>query len=144
VRRPASQLGERERAAVSELWDELEREVEIRLDLGPVATPVALLAAGGREIDTNAETRSLVEGLCELSDRVRLEVVEHDEAGTYPTLSMGDGLRYVGLPWGYELATFVHGVAETGRRSSSLTTESLSRLADVERPVAVDVFVTPT
>jgi alkyl hydroperoxide reductase subunit AhpF len=137
-------LGQRERAAVSELWDGLERAVDVRLDLGPVSTPVALIAAGGREIDTNAETRSLVEQLCELSTQVRLEVTEHDGAGTYPTLTVGDGLRFVGLPWGYELATVVHGVADAGRTSSTLTEESLARLAGIEQPVAVDVFVTPT
>ena len=56
----------------------------MRLELGPAATPVTLLAAGGREIDIGAETRGLVEAVCALSDRVRLEVVEHEEPGPWP------------------------------------------------------------
>ena len=56
-----SQLGERDAAAVRDVLAALERDVEVTLELGPTATPVTLLAAGGREIDTGAETRRLVE-----------------------------------------------------------------------------------
>lgn len=137
-------LGERDRDAIRELWDALAGDVELRLDLGPTETPVALLAAGGREIDPIAETRALVEDLAGLSERVRLEVAEHDTPGTYPALTIGPGLRYVGLPWGYELASVVHGVLEAGRESSSLTQASIERLGELEQPVTIDVFVTPT
>ncbi len=137
-------LGDRDRDAIRELWQSLEQDVDLRLDLGPAATPVALLAAGGREIDTVTDARTLVEELCTLSDRIHLEVAEHEAPGTYPTLTIGPGLRYVGLPWGYELATVVHGVLEAGRTTSSLARESVDRLATLGRPVAIDVFVTPT
>ena len=53
--------------------------------------------------------------LVELSDRVRVRVVERDEPGRYPALTIGDGLRYHGLPWGYELSSLVYGIAEAGR-----------------------------
>ncbi len=46
-----SVLGERDQSAIAEVLATLERDVAVRLDLGPVATPVALLAAGGRELD---------------------------------------------------------------------------------------------
>ncbi len=137
-------LGDRDREAIRELWLSLERDVGVRLDLGPAATPVALLAAGGREIDPVTEARALVEELCTLSDRLRLEIAENDAPGTYPTLTIGPGLRYIGLPWGYELGTVVHGVLEAGRKTSSLARESVERLATLDRPVAIDVFVTPT
>ncbi len=137
-------LSDRDRAAIRDAWAGLERDVDVRLELGPVATPVALLAAGGREIDTNAEARALVEELCELSDRVRLDVTEHDEPGAYPQLTVGPGLRFLGLPWGYELATIVHAVAEAGRAAPSLSPESLARLSAIDRHVDVDVYVTPT
>ena len=139
-----SLLGESDRTAVREAWSDLERPVDVRLDLGPVETPVALLAAGGREIDTNAEARTLVEELCALSGRVRLDVVEHDGPGAYPSLTIGPGLRFLGLPWGYELATIVHAVSEAGRATPSLGEESRARLSTLGRPVAIDVYVTPT
>ena len=43
-------LGEREQEAVRSVLEGLERDVEVTLELGPTATPVTLLAAGGREI----------------------------------------------------------------------------------------------
>ena len=139
-----SQLGERDAAAVRDVLAALERDVEVTLELGPTATPVTLLAAGGREIDTGAETRRLVEAVCAESDRVTLTVVEHDEPGPWPRTTIGPGLRYLGMPLGYELTTLVHGILEAGRAEPALSSASRERLATLERDVTVDVFVTPT
>jgi len=137
-------LGEREREAVRELFAGLERDVAVTLEIGPTATPVTLLAAGGREIDSNAVTRELVESVCELSERVSLAVVEHDEPGPWPRTTIGAGLEYLGMPAGYELTTLVHAIVEASRAESSLHGATLERLAALEQDVAIDVYVTPT
>jgi alkyl hydroperoxide reductase subunit AhpF len=137
-------LGEREQDAVRGVLASLERDVAVRLELGPTATPVTVLAAGGREIDTDAETRAVVEDVCSLSERVTLELVEHDEPGPWPRTTIGPGLVYLGMPLGYELTTLVHGIVEAGRSESSLAQASLDRLETLERDVRIDVFVTPT
>jgi alkyl hydroperoxide reductase subunit AhpF len=137
-------LGEREQDAVRSVLAGLERDVEVRLELGPTATPVTLLAAGGREIDSNAVTQALVEAVCALSDRVSLTVVEEDEPGPWPRTTIGAGLECLGMPAGYELTTLVHGIVEAGRAGPSLTDASLARLGQLERDVTIDVFVTPT
>jgi len=137
-------LGEREREAVREVFAGLERDVAVTLEIGPTATPVTLLAAGGREIDSNAVTRELVESVCELSDRVSLAVVEHDEPGPWPRTTIGAGLEYLGMPAGYELTTLVHAIVEASRAESSLHGATLERLAALEQDVAIDVYVTPT
>jgi alkyl hydroperoxide reductase subunit AhpF len=137
-------LGEREQDAVRGVLASLERDVAVRLELGPTATPVTVLAAGGREIDTEAETRAVVEDVCSLSERVTLELVEHDEPGPWPRTTIGPGLVYLGMPLGYELTTLVHGIVEAGRSESSLAQASLDRLETLERDVRIDVFVTPT
>jgi len=139
-----SALGERDAAAVRDVLAALERDVDVTLDLGPTATPVTLLAAGGREIDTGAETRRLVESVCAESDRVSLTIVEHDEPGPWPRTTIGPGLTYLGMPLGYELTTLVHGIVEAGRTEPALSAASRERLATLERDVTVDVFVTPT
>jgi alkyl hydroperoxide reductase subunit AhpF len=54
------------------------------------------------------------------------------------------GIRYYGLPWGYELASLLGAVLEAGKRESSLTPESVERLEALDRELAIDVFVTPT
>jgi len=139
-----SPLGARDASAVRDVLGALERDVEVTLELGPSATPVALLAAGGREIDTGAETHRLVEAVCAESARVTLTVVDHDDPGPWPRTTIGPGLRYLGMPLGYELTTLVHGIVEAGRAEPSLSAASRERLASLERDVTVDVFVTPT
>ena len=139
-----STLGEREAEAVRGVLAGLERDVDVTLELGPTATPVTLLAAGGREIDSGVETRNVVEAVCGQSDRVTLTVVERDEPGPWPRTTIGPGLRYLGMPLGYELTTLVHGIVEAGRAEPSLSAASRERLAALERDVAVDVYVTPT
>jgi alkyl hydroperoxide reductase subunit AhpF len=137
-------LGEREQDAIRSVFEGLERDVDVTLELGPTATPVTLLAAGGREIDSNAMTQDLVEAVCALSDRVSLSVVEHEEPGPWPRTTMGDGLEYLGMPAGYELTTLVHGILEAGRTAPALSEASLERLAALDDDVAIDVYVTPT
>jgi hypothetical protein len=139
-----SVLGEREREALGELFGGLERDVDVRLDLGPVHTPVTLLAAGGRELDACAEARTLVAEVAGLSPRIRLEIAERDDPGEYPATTIGPGLVYLGLPWGFELATLAHGIVAAGRAEPPLTPGSRARLHELEHDVAVDVFVTPT
>jgi alkyl hydroperoxide reductase subunit AhpF len=137
-------LGEREGDAVRSVLAALERDVAVTLELGPTAAPVTLLAAGGREIDSGAGTRAIVEDVCSLSERVTLEVVERDEPGPWPRTTIGPGLHYLGMPLGYELTTLVHGIVEAGRGEPSLTASSRARLAELDRDVAIDVYVTPT
>ena len=137
-------LGESERDAIRSVLAGLERDVEVTLELGPTATPVTLLAAGGREIDSNAVTHDLVEAVCALSDGVSFSVVEHDEPGPWPRTTIGPGLEYLGMPVGFELTTLVHGILEAGRVEPALTEATLTRLGELDRDVTIDVYVTPT
>jgi len=137
-------LGERERDAVESVFSSLEQDVAVTLELGPTATPVTLLAPGGRELDTGAQALAVLEDVCSLSERVTLEIVEHDEPGPWPRTTIGPGLRYLGMPLGYELTTLVHGILEAGRGEPSLGPASRDRLEALERDVEIDVFVTPT
>ena len=108
-------LGEREREAVASVLASLEQDVSVMLELGPAAAPVTLLAAGGGEIDPGDQTRAILEDVCSLSQRITLEVVERDEPGPWPRTTIGPGLRYLGMPLGYELTTLVHGIVEADR-----------------------------
>ena len=129
-----------------ELLDALERPVELLVAHGPEETPLP----GARDVDFGAETERIVEGIAALSERVTFRV-EDEPPGfeRYPAIALlpdGEdvGVRYYGLPWGYELASLVGGVIEAGRQVPSLKPESLERLAALDRDLAIDVFVTPT
>ena len=135
-----------EEGRVRELLEALDRPVDLLVALGPEETPLP----GARDVDFGAETQRIVEGLAELSDRVTFRV-EDEPPGfeRYPAVAVlpdGEdvGVRYYGLPWGYELASLIGGVLEAGKTASSLTPESLERLAALDRDLAIDVFVTPT
>ena len=137
-------LGEREQDAIRSVLAGLERDVALTLELGPTATPVTLLAAGGREIDSNAVAREIVESVCTLSERVSLSVTEHDEPGPWPRTTIAPGLEYLGMPAGYELTTLVHGIVEAGRAAPSVSELTRERLQELQHDVKVDVYVTPT
>jgi alkyl hydroperoxide reductase subunit AhpF len=136
-------LGEPARAAVRELFAGIERDVELVLELGPSAEAVTVIG-GRRELEPGEETQRLVDELLELSPSLSVNVVARDEPGRYPALRIGDGLRYHGLPWGYELSSLVYGIAEAGRSEPTLAPGTREALEQLERDVELEVYVTPT
>jgi len=135
-----------EEPRVRQLLQALERPVELLVAHGPEEMPLP----GAREVDFGAETQRIVEELAALSERVTYRVEEQpDGFERYPAIAVlpeGEdvGLRYYGLPWGYELGSLIGAIIEAGRRESSLRPESLERLARLDLDLAIDVFVTPT
>jgi alkyl hydroperoxide reductase subunit AhpF len=133
-------------ARVRELFAALDRPVELLVAHGPEETPLP----GARDIDFRAETERVARGLAELSPSVSARVEEQPEGfERYPAVAVlpegrDVGVRYYGLPWGYELGSLIGAVLEAGRAESSLSPGTLGRLATLERDVAIDVFVTPT
>lgn len=125
---------------------ELERPVELFVGLGPEETP----RAGSGDVDFGAEMVRLCEGLAELGDGVTCGVEEEPEGfPRFPAVSIRPegrdaGVRYDGLPWGYELGSLVGGIVDAGRAGLTLRPESLEALAELDRDLALDVFVTPT
>lgn len=135
-----------EETTVREWFGKLERPVELFVALGPEETP----AAGAGDVDFGAEMVRVGEGLAALGERVSCRVEEEPEGfARFPAVSIRPegrdvGVRYDGLPWGYELASLVGAIVEAGRLEPSLRPESLAALGALERDLAVDVFVTPT
>jgi len=125
---------------------ELERPVELVVALGPEETP----RAGSGDLDFGGEMVRLCEGLAGLGQGVSCRV-EHEPEGVprFPSVSIRPdgrdaGVRYDGLPWGYELGSLIGGIVEAGRADPSLRPESLAELETLDRDVVLDVFVTPT
>jgi len=135
-----------EQAKVRDWFAELERPIELLVGLGPEETP----RAGSGDVDFGAEMIRVCEGLAELGDRVTYRVEEEPKGfPRFPAVSIRPdgrdvGVRYDGLPWGYELGSLVGGIVEAGREESTLRPDSLAALGEIDRDVALDVFVTPT
>lgn len=135
---------EADSSAIRHALSFLEQDVPIELALGSGEEAVTVLV-GAREVDVGEETRKLVEAVTELSDRAVLTIDESPAEGRMlPATRIGEGLTYYGAPWGYELTTLVGAIAECGRVDTPLSASSLAALAELDRDVALDVFVTPT
>jgi alkyl hydroperoxide reductase subunit AhpF len=135
-----------EESKVREWFAELERNVELLVALGPEETPLA----GARDVDFGAEMVRICEGLAGLGDAVSCRVKdEPDGFPRFPAVSIrpegkDSGVRYDGLPWGYELGSLVGAIVEAGREEPSLRPDSLAALEELDQDLALDVFVTPT
>lgn len=103
------------------------------------------------------ETEQLLRELSELSDKVTLEVYDFikdkDQAERYqidevPALALvGDkdyGIRYYGIPSGYEFSTLLDGIVNVSKRATKLSDSTREVLSAIEKPVHIKVFVTPT
>jgi alkyl hydroperoxide reductase subunit F len=135
-----------EETKVREWFAELERPVELLVALGPEETP----RPGSGDVDFGAEMVRVCEGIAELGERVTCRTEEEPEGfPRFPAVSVRPegrdvGVRYDGLPWGYELGSLVGAVVEAGRAKPTLRAESLETLGTLEHDLALDVFVTPT
>ena len=110
--------------------------------------------------DACLPARQMVDEVARLSERVTVEeynlvldkeqVAEYavDRAPAIVVVGTDDlGLRYYGVPSGYELMTLVDAVVLAGGGSPDggrLSPETLSVVASLDRPVDIKVFVTPS
>ena len=132
---------------------DLKGEVPIRL----FTTRPTPLTIPGRECAYCAQTQQLMEDLSALSPKLRLEIVDFfqqpqvaREHGVerIPAIVLGaDGssrLKFYGIPMGYELAAVIEGIKNISRGVSPLAMETRKMLRQVNQPVRLQVFVTPT
>ena len=133
-----------EEPRVRALLDALERPVELLVGLGredtPLRAPATSTSAPRRE-PVATSRRALGPGLLPGRGAAgRLRALPGDRSSPR---GRDVGLRYYGLPWGYELGSLVGAVLEAGRRESSLR-PGPSRGSGSRPHLAIDVFVTPT
>jgi len=103
------------------------------------------------------ETRQLLEELAGLSDRLSLEVynfqidkdkVEEFKIDKIPaTVIIGKkdyGIRFYGIPAGYEFASLLESIVAVSGDNSGLNDTTRQKLKSVTQPLHIQVFVTPT
>jgi len=104
-----------------------------------------------------AQTRQLINELAALNDKIKVEIhdflAETDKAKEYgvdkvPALIiMGEkdyGIRFYGLPYGYEFQTLLESVINVSRGKTDLSEETKNKLKEIKTPVHIQVFVTLT
>ena len=135
-----------------------EDAAEIRELLKEMVNPVKLVHFTQElNLEYGREARVLIEELAQLSDKLSLEtcdfILNKEKVAQYavdkvPATAVRDGkdygIRFYGLPAGYEFSTLLDAIVEVSKGDSGLRPESREKLAKIAQPVHLEVFVTST
>ena len=102
-------------------------------------------------------TKAIAQEVAELHSAIEFNHYNADseEAKKYgvehvPTVVITDDdkykgrIRYVGLPSGYEFSSMIEDIIDVSRRTADVSDEIRAQLETVDKPVKIQVFVTPT
>jgi glutaredoxin-like protein len=135
---------------------------QVRQVFNQIKNPVRLLVftqgeGGALECQMCHDNRQLIEEVAALSDQVSVEVydfvgdakiAEQYGVDKIPALVIaGDkdyGVRFYGIPSGYEFSSLIEGIVAVGKRQPSLSKQTLGEIQRLNKPVHIQVFVTPT
>ena len=132
--------------------------LEIRERLKGMVHPVKLVHFTQElNLEYGREAQQLLTELLVLSDKLSLEVynflLDKDKVGEYgidkvPATAVRNGkdygIRFYGLPAGYEFATLLDAILNVSQGDSGLKATNKEKLAKISQPVHLQVFVTPT
>lgn len=135
-----------------------EDAVEIRRRLSGMTTPVKIIHFTQElNLEYGRETREVLEELAGLSDKLSIDVfdflLDKEKVSEYgvdkvPATVIRNGkdygIRYYGIPAGYEFSTVLDAILYISRGESGLGDESREKLSKLNQSVHLEVFVTPT
>ena len=133
-------------------------KAKVREILGRMDKPVRIVNFTQElECQYCRETRQLLEEVAALSEQLTLEVhdflIEKAKADAYgvdkipATLLVGEedhGIRFYGIPAGYEFASLLEDIVMVSQRDSGLSPASRGKLRGLKDPLHLQVYVTPT
>lgn len=131
---------------------------EIRQRLQAMVNPVKLVHFTQElNLEYGAEAKQLVEEVAALSDKLSVEtynfLLDKEKVAEYgvdkvPVTVVRNGkdfgIRFYGIPAGYEFATLLDAIVSVSQGESGLGEESKEKLSKITQPLHLEVFVTPT
>lgn len=143
---------------------------QIREAFTDLKHPVDILFFGKKmDCEYCDDTLRLVSEIVEISDLLSLQVFDlesdsqiarefnvdkapglvllggsHGTATSIPRIRQDFGVRFAGIPSGYEFSSFIHSLILVSGRNSGLGEETRNFLKQIDQPVLLQVFVTPT
>jgi len=103
------------------------------------------------------QTRQLINELAALNDKIKVEILDFlkdsakakeygvDKVPAIAIVGEKDyGIRFYGIPYGYELQTLLEAVINVSRGRTDVSEEIRNRLREIKTPVRIQVFVTLT
>ncbi len=138
-------LGDREKTAVTELFQKLDQPVKL------VHFTQELMC------DTCPDARRILEEVAALSEKITLDVhnytLEKEAAAAYQIdkipatvvqVGAGSRVRFYGLPSGYEFTSLLNAILASSRSETGLSEASKTELRSITTSTRIQVFVTPT
>ena len=138
-------LKEKDRDKLINVFKDIEKDVKIVMFTQEMECPHCEM------------TRTMLEEVSGLSDKLTFEVhdfvAEADLAKKHgvdkipATVLLGDkdyGIRFYGVPAGYEFNVLIEDIMDVGKRNPGLSMEVMAELAKVDRPVHMQVLISPT
>ena len=143
------------------LNDKIQTEVRKALQnmAGPVKLVVFTQSSNALECEMCAETKALAEEVAALAPAGRLTVETHDflddKAATeqykvdkIPALAVvgaqDHGIRFYGIPSGYEFSSLMDDILTVSKGESGLSNATKATIAKINKPIHIQVYVTPT
>lgn len=141
---------------MSLLNDEVRKDVKAAL--ADVKQPVTLkVFTQALECQYCQETRELAEEVAALSDQLSIETYDFvedkaladklgiDKIPAMAIIGAKDyGVRLFGIPSGYEFGTLIEDIKLVSEGDSGLAPETRATVAKLQKPVHIQVFITPT
>jgi glutaredoxin-like protein len=135
-----------------------EDAAEIRQRLQAMVNPVKLVHFTQElNLEYGLEAKQLVEEVTALSDNLSAEtynfLLDKEKVAEYgvdkvPATIVRNGkdfgIRFYGIPAGYEFATLLDAIVSVSQGESGLGEESKEKLSRITQPLHLEVFVTPT
>ncbi len=132
--------------------------IEIRKRLQGMLNPARLIHFTQElNVEYGRETRELLTNLAALSEKLTLEVydflLDREKTAEYgadkvpATIVRNEkdyGIRFYGIPAGYEFSGLLDAILIVSKGTSGLTEESKKKLQALSRPLHLEVLVTPT
>lgn len=132
--------------------------IEVKRRLTGLPNPVKLVMFTQEfECEYCKVVREIAEDLASLSDRIVLEVKDFEKDAELaksmgidkvPALAVvGErdyGIRFYGVPAGYEFVTLLEDIVNVAARDPKLPPNVLAEVAKIDKPVHLQVMVTPT
>jgi alkyl hydroperoxide reductase subunit AhpF len=131
---------------------------EVRAVFAEIVNPVKLVHFTQElNLQYGREARQLLEEITQLSDKLSLEVhdflIDKEKVAEYaidkaPATVMRNGkdfgIRFYGLPAGYEFSILLDGIISVSKGDSGLQPDTREKLAKLSKPLHLEVFSTPT
>lgn len=136
---------------------------QIREAFANLKEPVAILFFGSHEnCDYCEDTRQLLDEVVAIDEKLTLHLfdiyTDHDAAQLYRVdktpgivIAARDGegiidygIQYSGIPSGHEFSTLIQDIILVSGRDSGLNSQSREFLQKLQKPLHLQVFVTPT